>query len=325
MKPKYFLFLCLSFLILNSSLLIGTVRYVSKTGTSTPPYTSWATSADSIQKCINICSFGDTIYVANGVYKELIVMVPGLALIGAGMDSCVIDTKEMAFNGIKTIEVFDSCTVKGFKIIVAPVTGPSLGCAVFMEDSSTNCKIENNCISDAKYGVFATDGLIKKNIITMVDWGITFSAPIEFSNIFRVFIDSNIISFSVLGTFSLNSFIIQNVYMAGNIFFIDNPFPQSLPIFENTLSYTYAREFNNNRASSIVDSVQYEKGIINTLQGNFTNNVFLSKFENAFYTIPAASIKNNIIVGSANGVTSSNGIDVRFNNCIGSAKNGIWR
>ncbi|MBK7497929.1 MAG: hypothetical protein IPI19_02200 [Ignavibacteriales bacterium] len=46
-------------------MLIGTIRYVSKTGTSTPPYTSWQTAADSIQKCINICVDGDTVYVAN--------------------------------------------------------------------------------------------------------------------------------------------------------------------------------------------------------------------------------------------------------------------
>src|SRR3990172_9520019 len=62
------------------------IRYVSKTGTATPPYTSWETASDSIQKCINISSFGDTIYVANGVYKEQVVMIPGLSLIGAGMD-----------------------------------------------------------------------------------------------------------------------------------------------------------------------------------------------------------------------------------------------
>ncbi|HQF43317.1 MAG TPA: hypothetical protein PK073_10440, partial [Ignavibacteriaceae bacterium] len=63
MKLKYFFSLLLSFLIFNCSLLIGTVRYVSKTGSSTPPYTSWETASDSIQKCINLCVDGDTIYV----------------------------------------------------------------------------------------------------------------------------------------------------------------------------------------------------------------------------------------------------------------------
>ena len=77
-------------------MLIATVRYVSKTGSSTPPYTSWETASDSIQKCIDVCVDGDTIYVANGVYKEQVVMILGLSLIGAGMDSCAIETRDLA-------------------------------------------------------------------------------------------------------------------------------------------------------------------------------------------------------------------------------------
>ncbi|MBK6914728.1 MAG: hypothetical protein IPH11_14160 [Ignavibacteriales bacterium] len=100
MKPKIFLPLLLSFLILNSSLLISTVRYVSPTGSSTPPYTTWETAADSIMECINISTFGDTVYVANGTYKEQVVMIPGLSLIGAGMDSCVIDALILSLSGM---------------------------------------------------------------------------------------------------------------------------------------------------------------------------------------------------------------------------------
>ncbi len=71
MKPK------ISFLILFTLIVYiftanATIRYVGKTGTSTPPYTTWQTAADSIQKCINICVDGDTVYVGNGVYKEVI-------------------------------------------------------------------------------------------------------------------------------------------------------------------------------------------------------------------------------------------------------------
>ncbi|MFZ2865614.1 MAG: hypothetical protein WA440_12745, partial [Ignavibacteriaceae bacterium] len=78
MKLKLFFLLLLSLYIAHCALNIeayATVRYVSKSGTSTPPYTSWQTAADSIQKCINICSFGDTVYVANGVYKEQVIMI----------------------------------------------------------------------------------------------------------------------------------------------------------------------------------------------------------------------------------------------------------
>ena len=96
---KYYqtLFLILVLLIAYSLQLNATVRFVSKTGTSTPPYLTWETAADSIQECINISVFGDTIYVANGVYEEQVVMIPGLSLIGAGMDSCVIDTRDLIY------------------------------------------------------------------------------------------------------------------------------------------------------------------------------------------------------------------------------------
>ena len=90
MKNKIYNIVLLIIVLLTAYCLPlnATIRYVSKTGNSTPPYTTWETAADSIQKCINICVFGDTIYVANGVYQEQVVMIPGLALIGAGMDMC---------------------------------------------------------------------------------------------------------------------------------------------------------------------------------------------------------------------------------------------
>ncbi len=86
----YNIVLLIFFLLTAYSLpLNATIRFVSKTGSSIPPYITWETAADSIQKCINICVFGDTIYVANGVYEEQVVMIPGLSLIGAGTDSCI--------------------------------------------------------------------------------------------------------------------------------------------------------------------------------------------------------------------------------------------
>ena len=94
--------------------LNATIRYVSKTGSSEPPYTTWLTAADSIQECINVSVFGDTIYVANGVYEEQVVMIPGLSLIGEGADSCWIDTRNIVTTSFHAVEVVDSCLFKGF-------------------------------------------------------------------------------------------------------------------------------------------------------------------------------------------------------------------
>jgi pectin methylesterase-like acyl-CoA thioesterase len=97
MKPKYFLFLFLTLTILHQTSSIATVRYVSKTGTSTPPYTSWATAADSIQKAVNIADVGDTIYVANGIYNESIYVDKTINLWGSSMDSTVINGSQVDY------------------------------------------------------------------------------------------------------------------------------------------------------------------------------------------------------------------------------------
>lgn len=96
--------------------LNATIRYVSKTGLSIPPYITWETAADSIQECINVSVFGDTIYVANGVYEEQVVMIPGLSLVGAGTDSCIVDSRSFPLTNNRTITMLNACLVKGFYI-----------------------------------------------------------------------------------------------------------------------------------------------------------------------------------------------------------------
>src|SRR5690606_24441422 len=119
MKLKYFFLLLLSLYIVNCTFYIeaqATIRYVSKPGTSTPPYTSWATASDSIQKCINICVDGDTIYVANGVYKENLVINTAISLIGSSMDSTVIDGTGL---GTSTVRLNKDGRVFNLKVIGA--------------------------------------------------------------------------------------------------------------------------------------------------------------------------------------------------------------
>jgi len=182
MKLKFFLFICLSFYILNSTFTIATVRYVSKTGSSTFPYTSWTDAADSIQKCINICSFGDTVYVANGVYIEKIVMRHGLTLIGAGMDSCIIDTRTIAVPpDYYTLTMRDECSIEGFHIITLSNQGGTVGILCFPGPSDSlyfQGKIINNKISKAGRGIYTSNAFlaIKDNIIENVGEGIRVSA-----------------------------------------------------------------------------------------------------------------------------------------------------
>jgi len=115
MKPKLIFFCLFTFIFLLNA--AATVRYVSKTGSSTPPYTSWAAASDSIQKCINICQNGDTVYVANGVYKETLIINKEISLIGSSMDSTVIDgSNTLPTFGVIYFLDYDS-SIENFNII----------------------------------------------------------------------------------------------------------------------------------------------------------------------------------------------------------------
>jgi len=170
-NKKYYqtLLFILALLTAYSLQLNATIRFVSKTGLSIPPYTSWETAADSIQKCINICVFGDTIYVANGVYEEQVVMIPGLSLIGAGTDSCEINTQPFATTtSYRSVIVNDTCLFKGFKIVVANNTELGGGIA----GTAINSIIRLNRITSAKYGISnGSNAIIYNNIIDNISTG----------------------------------------------------------------------------------------------------------------------------------------------------------
>ncbi|MFH0735782.1 MAG: hypothetical protein V1773_14280 [bacterium] len=90
-KYKYILFNF--FIIFITSHLFCEVRYVSKTtGSSDPPYITWETACDSLQKCIDFCNIGDTICINRGIYKEtILVRDKDLAILGLDTDECIID------------------------------------------------------------------------------------------------------------------------------------------------------------------------------------------------------------------------------------------
>ncbi len=79
--------------VLLTNLLIAETRYVSKTGgTPAPPYTTWATACDSIQKCLDYCINGDTVYIDRGIYREtLYTHNKTITIIGIDTDECIID------------------------------------------------------------------------------------------------------------------------------------------------------------------------------------------------------------------------------------------
>ncbi len=166
MKTKLLLLLLFnfSFLIFNCE---AATRFVSKTGTATPPYTTWATASDSIQKCINICNNGDTIYVANGVYKETLAITKRIALLGMSKDSTVIDGTGLngLIDTLVTIYTKANWVIKNFHLIGRSIEGVT---KLFRGDyflvQVKNCIAENAddlfIIGDRSSTI---DGVIAKN------------------------------------------------------------------------------------------------------------------------------------------------------------------
>jgi hypothetical protein len=171
-NKKYYqtLFLLLALFTAYSLQLNATIRYVSKTGNSTPPYLTWETAADSIQECINISVFGDTIYVANGVYEEQVVMIPGLALIGAGTDSCIVDSRSFPLSNNRTVTMQDSCLVTGFYIRTS--SNFTYGYGIWAEGQTG--LITQNKFSEANFGIYLDQSSIKvyKNYFFNIRGGI---------------------------------------------------------------------------------------------------------------------------------------------------------
>ncbi len=185
------LILFLSLLIVNYSLSIASVRYVSHQGSSTPPYTSWETAADSIQKCIDYSAAGDTIYVANGVYKEkIIVQNKFLTLIGSSQDSCIVDVRDLATpSDFYAFYIEGDIRIENLRIIVS-YNHTGAGFAIL--DAINQTYIENNKVENCSDGaiIFNSHLTFRHNLITDANTGIHLEAFNE--NYFPV-IDSNII------------------------------------------------------------------------------------------------------------------------------------
>ena len=119
-------------------------HYVSKTGSDTPPYTSWETAAASIQFAIDAASEGDTVLVATGTYDRRITMKSGITLAGSGPGDTAIQTGLGV--GVTFIGVTRS-SIEGFCVGVPPGShGSDRG--IWVEDSRAvtirNCAIKGH-------------------------------------------------------------------------------------------------------------------------------------------------------------------------------------
>jgi hypothetical protein len=161
LRTVYFLLFLLTFYIFHLPFSIAEVRYVSPTGNNIPPYLTWEDAANVIQDAINVCEPGDTVYVANGIYKENLVINTEISLIGLSMDSTVVDGTGL---GDFTITFNVNGSIENFNIYSR---GKSFLTSRAIRAIGLNTNIEvNNCqISEAGAGVSLSGDLAANNLL----------------------------------------------------------------------------------------------------------------------------------------------------------------
>ena len=151
---------------------LADTHYVSPHGNNTPPYTSWATAADSIQKGINASSSGDTIKVGEGTYRETITMIPGIILLGSGMDVCTIYPGNLSVRDI----VFgaDSADIEYFHIKGWQPGRTEFCTGIRSAVDSKLKRISNNKITNCDDGIYMdwVNTEVSNNIIMSNEVGI---------------------------------------------------------------------------------------------------------------------------------------------------------
>ncbi len=111
----------------------------------------------TIQLAIDNASFGDTIYVAAGIYGEVIDLANGVDVLGAGAGSSIIDGSGLtgpvvdALGTITTATVFDGFTIEGGYA--------GVGGGMYINSSTltvSNCVFFNNDAANRGGGMFIT-------------------------------------------------------------------------------------------------------------------------------------------------------------------------
>jgi hypothetical protein len=264
--------------VLKACIGFADTHYVSKTGSDEPPYTSWETAADSIQKGIDAASAGDMVRVGAGTYRELVMMIPGIVLLGAGMDSSII--YPYTDSGRDIVYGQDSSVIEGFHIRGWEPLGADFcdgiynsvdsklkkiknnkisQCDVGIYQAGWNTEVSNNIIEDNSVGILSDlwdTGLIINNTLVYNHWG--FQLELSSARILKNLI-FNTTTYAIQGNFT------DSIFIENNLVVVDEGYGISLtkydvgfmtaPIRNNTISadplhtvisVTFTNEIKNN-------------------------------------------------------------------------------
>ncbi len=295
-------------LLLSTINLFGEIRYVSKTGGNpAPPYTTWATASDSLQKCFDYCQSGDTVYVDRGIYRETIyIKNKKLTIIGIDTDECMIDGT--GINGRKN--KFVLCHFENSEISMINITFLK---KTFEESVHYNALyfqhsycVVNNCIIDSTYtGLVLENGGIINN--TIIKRGIKGVVAGIYDNYYYE-IKNCVINILNTGDYPKGIFNLDNncQYTITDNILITEPSPNGY----------YAMELSTNKKiiirNNLIYGFKYGMGLF-SLPGTELDTTFVVNntiLKSAYYGIEIGNlpkpfvIKNNIFAHNYKGVWS---------------------
>ncbi|MDR3666894.1 MAG: NosD domain-containing protein, partial [Ignavibacteriaceae bacterium] len=229
----------------------------------------------------NVCNSGDTVYIANGTYKETLVISVPISLFGSSMDSTVVDGTGLAKT---TVNITADIHIENINFIgrgVEPLTG-------VLGSNMVNVRIRNCRVSNAfdaiavvwgnayLENIISKDGFnnisISKNIVNNVD------------TIQNCVIVMNWTSTGQALYLEGNSFISKNILIALNsnsLYGISCDYTDSLTIYNNIiLGFSIGLTF-----SQIPDTAIMENNMVSyCLKGGMASYGKGSKIRNNIFT-----------------------------------------
>ncbi len=273
--------------IFITTIIFGEIRYVSKTGSNTPPYTSWETAADSIQSAIDISLPGDTIYIGPGTYRQQAVAEEPLSIIGSGIDESIIDLSDTSIQ-VFLFTITDNSLLQNITFLA----NDESSCLWVLNADSITIVSDNKFVGFSGISTSSSNTIIKNNF---------FSTRASC-------IDPN-------GSFSItNHALITDNIMTAESSCILCDFPQALTILNNIM-YSAAPAGGKALFVAGKDSLCVKNNIylpVSTLysfaqfstdmKGYFINNVVIGNNTEAAFNLSGKSVvKNNVVINSEKG------------------------
>jgi hypothetical protein len=293
----------------------GDTHYVSPYGNDTPPYDSWTTAADSIQKGIDAASSGDTVRVGAGTYYEGVVLKPYITLLGAGMDSCIINGN-IPSEPSHIVDGADSSVVEGLHVIGRGYDFDG-GVGIYSTLHLNLKEITDNRVTSCRTGIYAggygtvVSNNISSNNVVGIDTDPTGFGLIINNTITDTYFGINL--FFGSGYRITKNIIAQSRYNAVSHYVMDSIFVQNNLITQSGVGSIILKDGWASRANvennTILANPDYWGILVARINAEVTNNIIQS----GLYGVKADSLDCYVVVshndfwGNAQNYSTSGG------------------